>query len=119
MVWADSPHRLIAIPIPSESAIRRALLELASDGKVLRLGGAVESLADRFDLPFAERNEETSSGNKRSYDRVSFASLDVRQNDLLEAVKRAHFRITPRGYTLLKKHPGPYPDSVLRTYGRR
>ena len=119
MVWPDSPQRLIAIPIPSESAIRRALLELASDGKVRRLGDAVVSLADRFDLTFAERSEETSSGNKRFYDRVSFASLDLRQHDLLEAVKRAHFRITPRGYTLLKKHPGPYPNSVLRRYGRR
>ena len=65
----------------------------------------MDSLADRFDLTLAERNEKTSSGNKRFYDRVSFASLDLRQNHLLQKVEHGYFRITSRGYTLLKE-PG-------------
>ena len=71
---AGAPFR----PGGAGRSISGTFLELASDGKVRRLGDAVESLADRFDLPFAERNEETSSGNKRFYDRVSFASLNLR-----------------------------------------
>ena len=118
IVLPDSPQPLTAMPIPSDPKIRRALLELASDGKIHRLLHAVDSLTNRFDLTPAERNEKTPAGNKRFYDRVSFASLDLRRHHLLDAMGRGHFRITPRGYPLLKEHPGPYPDSALRTYGR-
>lgn len=51
------------MPIPSDPKIRRALLELASDGKIHRLLHAVDSLTNRFDLTPAERNEKTPAGN--------------------------------------------------------
>ena len=118
IVLPHSTHLLTALSIPSDHTIRRALLELASDGKIHRLLHAVDSPADRLDLTPAERNAKTPSSNKRFYDRVSFASLDLRRHDLLGAVGRGHFRITPRSETLLQAHPGPYPDSVPRAYGR-
>ena len=103
----DYIHPLTVVPMPSDAAIRRALLELTSDRRVHRLLHAVDSLADRFQLTPAERSEKTTSGNKRFYDRVSFASLDLRQRDLLEAVGHGYFRITPRGCALLEEHADP------------
>ena len=63
VVLPDSPQPLTAMPIPSDPKIRRALLELASDGKIHRLLHAVDSLTNRFDLTPAERNEKTPTGN--------------------------------------------------------
>ena len=125
MVWADSPHRFIAIPIPSESAIRRALLELASDGKVRRLGDAVESLANaplaglRIHLP--PPRAAGLAGTRRRQDQEPEAKFGrlARLQPIHGFKRRRYFPVRQRPEVRLDGRHGrqrtvdPFPGHVL------
>ncbi|HEV7677954.1 MAG TPA: AAA family ATPase [Candidatus Dormibacteraeota bacterium] len=95
----------------------RPLLELVADGAVHRLADVREELADRLRVSADERDMRTASSGKPIYrDRMDWARTDLVQAGLLEAVRRGHIVITPRGREALESGPAELDRSYLRRY---
>lgn len=79
----------------------RPILRLASVGEI-RIAEVVDRLADEFGLSIEERAQTLpSSGQTVLYNRAQWAKTYLKQAGLLEATRRAHFRITERGASAL------------------
>jgi restriction system protein len=78
------------------------VLRLSGDGGEHRIGEAIEQLAIEFKLTDEERNQLLPSGKQTTFaNRVHWARSYLGQAALLEATRRAHFKITERGATVL------------------
>ncbi|MDD9988212.1 MAG: winged helix-turn-helix domain-containing protein [Spirochaetaceae bacterium] len=92
--------------IPDFQSIMLPLLELAQDGQEHRVSDEVETLALRFSLTQDEMDEPLPSGKQpRFRNRVNWAATHLRKAGLLESPRRAHFRITDRGRSVLADAP--------------
>ena len=83
--------------IPDYQTVMLPLLRAAKDGEV-RVGDVVATLSDEFDLTAEEREQSLPSGRQKlMYNRIQWAKTYLREAGLLEATRRAHFKITDRG----------------------
>lgn len=72
------------------------LLRLTTDERAHSLHQSVATLADEFGRSDAERQELLPSGRQTTFsNRVGWAITYLKKAGLLEATRRAHFRITP------------------------
>lgn len=93
------------------------LLSLASDGKEHRIGEVVSPLAQRFGLTESEMEEMLPSGRQSIIsNRVHWAKTYLAQAKLLEVTRRAHFRITDRGRTVLQENPPKIDVKLLERF---
>src|SRR6516225_8435194 len=84
--------------IPDYETLMLPLLKVAADGQEHRVSDVVDLLARDFKLTEEERQQLLPSGKQTTFDnRVHWAKTYLGQAGLLEATKRAHFRITDRG----------------------
>ena len=82
------------------------LLRLAEDGKEHRIGDAVSQLANKLRLSSVEVAEMLPSGRQPIFNnRVHWAKTYLAQAKLLEITRRAYFRITDRGRSVLSENP--------------
>jgi restriction system protein len=89
------------MPIPDYQSLMRPVLESAREGEV-RIGDAVEKLADQLGLTEHERAELLPSGKQTVFaNRVHWAKTYLKQAGLVESTRRAHYRITERGRAAL------------------
>jgi hypothetical protein len=103
--------------IPDYQTIMFTLLEFARDENEHSLREAIEVLADKFGLTDEERKELLPSGRQPTFDnRVGWARTYMKKAGLLEAPRRSYFRITPRGFQVLKKNPPEINVSFLRQF---
>ena len=80
------------------------VLRVAGDVQEHRIGDVIEQLAKDFRLTDEERNQLLPSGKQTTFaNRVHWARGYLVQAGLLEATKRAHFRITDRGRKALSE----------------
>lgn len=92
--------------IPDFQAFTLPLLQLAFDGEDHILSEARTTIADRFGLSEADRNELLPSGRQSRYaNRIAWAKVYLQQAGLLASQQRGHFRITDRGKDVLKAMP--------------
>lgn len=92
--------------IPDFQTLMLPLLKLASDGKEHQIRDTIEQLASEFHLSDDEQNELLPSKHQPTFDnRAHWAKTYLAQAGLLEATRRAHFRITQRGKEVLQKPP--------------
>ena len=92
--------------IPDFQSIILPLLELAGDDQSHRVSEAIETLALRFALTREEMDELLPSGKQPRFgNRVNWAATHLRKAGLLESPRRAHFRITARGRSVLADSP--------------
>jgi restriction system protein len=97
--------------IPDYQTLMLPVLKIASDGQEHRIRDVIEQLAHNFGLTDDERQQLLPSGKQATFDnRVHWARGYLVQAGLLEATKRAHFRITNRGREVLANSP-PHIDS--------
>lgn len=90
--------------IPDYQTLMLPLLKLAADGKEYRARELIEPLAKQFNLTPREREQLLPSGKQTVFsNRIHWAKTYLTQAKLLEAPKRAHFRITDRGRSALKQ----------------
>jgi restriction system protein len=90
--------------IPDYEELMLPVLRVASDGQEHRIGDVIEQLAKNFRLTDEERNQLLPSGKQTTFaNRVHWARGYLVQAGLLEATKRAHFRITDRGRKALSE----------------
>lgn len=103
--------------IPDFQSFLLPMLVLAGDGQEHSLEEAREIMASQFRLTPEERNEFLSSGRQRRFDnRVAWAKSYLDKARLLDAPRRAHFRITERGRALLGENPRRIDIPLLERY---
>ena len=99
-----------------QTAMLPTLLGLA-DGQIHTASELRDHVAKQFQVTEAELRELVPSGQKTLFsDRVSWAITYMKKAGLLEAPKRAHYRITDRGKALLASNPKRVDLSVLSQY---
>ena len=81
------------------------VLELLGDGEIYHNSVLADQLAQRFNLTEAERNERTSSGQRRFANRISWARMELKNAVLLEYTRPGTSRITDRGRQVLVDKP--------------
>lgn len=87
--------------VPDFQSLMFPVLRLSSQGEI-RISDAVERLADEFELSEEDRAELLPSGRQTTFaNRVHWAKSYLKQAGLVEATRRAHFRITTRGSEVL------------------
>jgi restriction system protein len=105
--------------IPDYETLMLPLLRLAADanGQEVPLPGAVGKLADQFNLTDEERQELLPSGGTFKFSsRVSWARTYLQKAGLLESTRRGHFRITDRGWSVLKTKPDHINGELLSQF---
>ncbi len=103
------------MPVPDFQILMLPLLRMTSDGQEHTLAAAVEWLAQEFQLSEADRAEVLKSGQTRLYNRVGWATSDLRKAGLLRAVAPGRFQLTERGRQVLANKPGTINVAFLQT----
>jgi len=92
--------------IPDYQTLMLPVLKIAGDGREHRIGDVVSQLAQDFGLTAEEQQQRLPSGKQFTFaNRVHWARTYLVQAGLLEATKRAHFKITDRGRKALAEGP--------------
>jgi restriction system protein len=92
--------------IPDYQTLMLPVLRIAGDGREHRIGDVVNQLARDFRLTTEEQQQVLPSGRQLTFaNRVGWAKTYLIQAGLLEATKRAHFKITDRGKKSLAVNP--------------
>jgi restriction system protein len=105
------------MPVPDFQTIMLPLLRFTKDRREHSTRDAIEALADFFSLTDAERKELLPSGQQAAFDnRVAWAVSYLKKAGLLEATRRAHFRITDRGCSVLQENTDRVDVKYLERY---
>ncbi len=92
--------------VPDFQSLMLPLLRATSDGNEHTLGEIIELLAQQLNLSEEDRNELLPSGRQRKFDnRVNWARTYLGKTLLLMNTGRSKFRITDRGFNVLKDNP--------------
>lgn len=103
--------------VPDFQSIMLPLLEFASDKKEHSVREAIEYLADFFKLHEEEKKVLLPSGQQYVFDnRVGWARTYLKKAGLLEATRRAFFKITDLGLEVLKNPPPKIDVKFLQQY---
>ena len=103
--------------IPDYQTLMLPLLKVAGDGQEHRISDVVDQLARDFRLTEEERQQPLPSGKRTTFaNRVHWAKTFLGQAGLLEATKRAHFRITERGRKVLVEGPARIDNEYLSQF---
>jgi restriction system protein len=102
--------------VPDYQTLMLPVLRIAAEGE-LRIGDVVDRLAQEFGLTPEDRSQLLPSGRQTTFsNRVHWAKTYLAKAGLIEITKRAHFRITERGKSLLAKGLDRIDNSVLSQY---
>src|SRR5260370_14812528 len=102
------------MPVPDYQTLMLPLLKDAGDGQEHRTSDVADRLARDFKLTEEERQQLLPSGKQTTFtNRVAWAKTYLVQAGLLEATKRAHFRITDRGRKVLAESPERIDNEYL------
>jgi restriction system protein len=103
--------------IPDYQTLMLPLLKFAGDKKEHSTKEAVEHISTIFNLSAEEQNEVIPSGKEPIIkNRTGWAVTYFKKAQLLEATKRAHFKITPRGLNVLISNPAKISSSFLMQF---
>ena len=105
------------MPVPDYQTLMLPLLKVAGDGQEHRTSDVADRLARDFKLTEEERQQLLPSGKQTMFtNRVAWAKTYLVQAGLLEATKRAHFRITDRGRKVLTDTPARIDNEYLSQF---
>lgn len=105
------------MPIPDYETLMLPLLKVAGDGQEHQTSDVADRLARDFKLTEEERQQLLPSGRQTTFtNRVAWAKTYLVQAGLLEATKRAHFRITDRGQKVLAQPPARIDNEYLSQF---
>lgn len=103
--------------VPDFQSFFKPLLEIAADGKEHSMKEAKELIAQKMNLSEEDIKELLPSGTQTKYDnRIAWAKSYFVQAKVLEAPRRAYFRITERGLELLNKGCERIDVKILNQY---
>src|SRR5215472_13439795 len=99
--------------VPDYQSLMLPVLQTASRGEV-RIGEAVEQLADQLSLTAEERTALLPSGKQTVFsNRVHWAKTYLGKAGLIEATRRGHFKITARGEQVIASRPERIDNAFL------
>lgn len=102
--------------IPDYQSLMLPVLRTAKHGEV-RVGDVIKTLADVLGLDEAARNALLASGRQTVFaNRVHWAKTYLAKAGLVEATRRGHFRITPRGEEVLAAAPDRIDNRFLARF---
>jgi restriction system protein len=103
--------------VPDFQTFMRPLLAHHADGEEHEIAATRAALANHFQLTEDDRTERIPSGRVTYLqNRVGWAATYLFRAGLLERPRRAHYRITPRGRTVLEQQPEMVNLAVLRQF---
>lgn len=103
--------------VPDFQSFFKPLLDLASDGQEHSVGEAREGLKAVLEMIDEDLAEKLPSGTQTKFDnRVAWAKSYFIQAKVLEATRRAHFKITERGMELWKQRHQRIDVKILDQY---
>ena len=103
--------------VPDFQSFFKPLLDIASDGNEHTIREAREIIAKVFDLSDSDLEEKLPSGTQTTFEnRVFWAKSYFVQAKVLESPKRGSFKITARGYELLKQGHNRIDIRILNQY---
>jgi restriction system protein len=90
---------------------------MISAGGEIRIGDAVDRLAEQLKLSPDERAQLLPSGKQTLFgNRVHWAKTYLTKAGLLESTRRGHFRITERGQQVIAAHPPRIDNEFLNQF---
>jgi restriction system protein len=99
--------KAVMMAIPDYQTLMLPILKISGDGQEQRISDVVDQLARDFQLTEEERQQLLPSGKQTTFaNRVHWAKTYLGQAGLLEATRRAHFRISDRGIRRTKNASG-------------
>lgn len=102
--------------IPDYQSLMLPVLVCSSTGEI-RMGDAVEQIANDLGLTMEERSELLPSGKQATFsNRVNWAKSYLSKAGLIEATRRGHFKITERGRTVLNNRPSHLDNNTLKQF---
>ena len=103
--------------IPDYQTLMLPLLQFAGDKKEHSTKEATEHISSAYNLSEDEKEEVIPSGKEPIIkNRTGWAITYFKKAHLLEATKRAHFRITPRGLDVLNSKPDKLSSNFLMQF---
>ena len=103
--------------IPKYEEIMLPFLKYIADGKEHGLSETHDALAEQFKLTDEERRELLPSGLQPVFrNRVGWARTYLKKAGLLTFPKRAHFKISDKGLSLLRENPTEITSKFLMRY---
>lgn len=103
--------------IPDYQTLMLPVLKAAGDGQEHRIGNVISQLVRDFGLTEEEQQQVLPSGKQHTFaNRVGWAKTYLVQGGLLEATKRAHFKITDRGKRVLAEGPRRIDNEYLSQF---
>jgi restriction system protein len=103
--------------IPDYQSLMLPVLKLASDGNEHRMSDVVDSLGNQLKLTEIEREELLPSGKQPVFNnRVHWAKTYLTQAKLLVSTRRAFFKITDRGRSVLTENVERIDAKFLRRF---
>nr|WP_294512105.1 restriction endonuclease [uncultured Rhodopila sp.] len=102
--------------VPDYQSLMLPVLVMSAAGE-LRVGDAVERLAEQLHLSPDERTQLLPSGKQTLFgNRVHWAKTYLTKAGLLESTRRGHFRITERGRQVVASHPARIDNEYLNQF---
>jgi restriction system protein len=104
------------MPVPDYQSLMLPVL-LVSSADEIRIGDAVDRLAEQLNLTPDERTQLLPSGKQTLFgNRVHWAKTYLTKAGLLESTRRGHFRITVRGQQVVAAHPARIDNEFLNQF---
>ncbi len=102
--------------IPDYQSLMLPVLKVSVTGEV-RIGDAVDRLAEQLNLTSEERFQLLPSGKQTLFgNRVHWAKTYLTKAGLLESTRRGHFKITERGQQVIASHPTRIDNEFLNQF---
>lgn len=102
--------------IPDYQSLMLPVLLSSADGEI-RIGDAVDKLAQKLGLTPEERSELLPSGKQTLLsNRVHWAKTYLSKAGLFESMRRGHFKITPRGQQVIASNPTRIDNNFLNQF---
>jgi len=101
------------MPVPDYQSLMLPVLTISAGGEI-RVGDAVDRLADQLKLTPDERAQLLPSGKQTLFgNRVHWAKTYLNKAGLIEGTRRGHFKITTRGQQVIASHPARIDNEFL------
>ena len=102
--------------IPDYQSLMLPVLLSSAEGEI-RIGDAVDKLAQKLGLTPEERSELLPSGKQTLFgNRVHWAKTYLSKAGLFESTRRGHFKITPRGQQVIASNPSRIDNNFLNQF---
>jgi restriction system protein len=102
--------------VPDYQSLMLPVLLASTIGEV-RIGDAVDRLADQLNLTPEDRAQLLPSGKKTLLgNRIHWVKTYLTKAGLLESTRRGHFRITERGQQVVASHPPRIDNDFLNQF---